>query len=149
MTRQISSKRRLCAAFTPIGLDHTDILGPTIEHIAGHKSGIMKAGVPAISVAQEQSARKELEKEASILGCDFQFIDTSTDLPVHYNVRLAAQKMNASLAIQLANAFLRRSNHQLTPEDILAGISNYTWPGRFHQVHQGSNGWFRILLTTH
>jgi dihydrofolate synthase/folylpolyglutamate synthase len=33
---------------TNIGLDHTDILGNTLEKIAGEKAGIIKPGVPAV-----------------------------------------------------------------------------------------------------
>ncbi len=31
-----------------IGLDHTDILGPTVEHIAREKAGIIKPGAPVV-----------------------------------------------------------------------------------------------------
>jgi dihydrofolate synthase/folylpolyglutamate synthase len=36
------------AAVTSIGLDHTDILGPTLEGIAREKAGIFKAQTPAV-----------------------------------------------------------------------------------------------------
>eukprot|EP00614_Pseudopedinella_elastica_P008502 CAMPEP_0172596638 /NCGR_PEP_ID=MMETSP1068-20121228/16468_1 /TAXON_ID=35684 /ORGANISM="Pseudopedinella elastica, Strain CCMP716" /LENGTH=509 /DNA_ID=CAMNT_0013395781 /DNA_START=186 /DNA_END=1715 /DNA_ORIENTATION=- len=36
------------SVITSIGLDHTRILGDTIEEIAGEKAGIMKAGVPVL-----------------------------------------------------------------------------------------------------
>jgi dihydrofolate synthase/folylpolyglutamate synthase len=36
------------AAVTSIGLDHTDLLGDTLEAIAREKAGIFKAGVPAV-----------------------------------------------------------------------------------------------------
>lgn len=37
-----------------LGLDHTAVLGNTIEEIARNKGGIYKPGVPALSVPQEQ-----------------------------------------------------------------------------------------------
>lgn len=33
---------------TNIGLDHTDLLGPTLAHIAAEKAGIIKEGVPVV-----------------------------------------------------------------------------------------------------
>ncbi len=38
----------LCAVFTPIDLDHTAILGNTVEAIAKQKSGIIKAGCDVV-----------------------------------------------------------------------------------------------------
>ncbi len=38
----------LCAVFTPIALDHTAILGNTLEEIAGIKSGIVKTGCDVV-----------------------------------------------------------------------------------------------------
>lgn len=39
---------------TSLGLDHTAVLGNTIEEIARNKAGIYKKGVPALSVVQEK-----------------------------------------------------------------------------------------------
>lgn len=41
----------LAAVITNVGLDHTEILGDTVEAIAADKSGIIKHGVPTISAA--------------------------------------------------------------------------------------------------
>lgn len=38
----------LVSVITPIGWDHVEILGPTIENIAGEKAGIIKPGCPVI-----------------------------------------------------------------------------------------------------
>ena len=38
----------IATTVTSIGLDHTDLLGDTLEKIAAEKAGIFKAGVPAI-----------------------------------------------------------------------------------------------------
>ena len=39
------------SVITSIGLDHTEILGDTIEKIAGEKAGIIKKGVPVFLTA--------------------------------------------------------------------------------------------------
>ncbi len=41
---------RVCV-ITNVGLDHTDILGKTVEAIAADKAGIAKAGIPLVSCA--------------------------------------------------------------------------------------------------
>lgn len=44
------------AIITSIGLDHTDILGATLEEIAAEKAGIIKPGIPLISGVEQQEA---------------------------------------------------------------------------------------------
>ncbi|HKA23547.1 MAG TPA: folylpolyglutamate synthase/dihydrofolate synthase family protein [Candidatus Eisenbacteria bacterium] len=50
---------------TPVGLDHTDLLGPTLAHVAAEKAGILKAGVPAVMAPQVASAGKVIEQAAA------------------------------------------------------------------------------------
>lgn len=50
---------------TSLGIEHTSILGNTIEEIAWQKAGIMKPGCQAFTVPQKySSAMKVLEKRA-------------------------------------------------------------------------------------
>ena len=39
----------MLTGITTIGLDHTEILGDTIEEIAAQKAGIIKQGVPVVT----------------------------------------------------------------------------------------------------
>ncbi len=43
------------AIITKIGMDHTAILGDTIEKIANEKAGIIKKGIPVVSQVQQKS----------------------------------------------------------------------------------------------
>ena len=43
---------------TSISLDHTEILGDTIEKIAAEKAGIIKKGVPVFFDGSSPEARK-------------------------------------------------------------------------------------------
>ena len=52
----------LCAIITTIGLDHTAVLGDTIEKIALQKCGIIKSGSPAVVSAQCKEAMAVVEK---------------------------------------------------------------------------------------
>ncbi|MEO6461753.1 MAG: Mur ligase family protein, partial [Candidatus Eisenbacteria bacterium] len=49
----------LCV-ITPIGLDHREILGDTLEAIAAETAGILKPAVPAVLAPQEPAARAVL-----------------------------------------------------------------------------------------
>lgn len=56
-------------AITSISLDHTQILGKTVEQIAREKAGIFKPGVPAITVPQVEPVMAVLrECAANIVG---------------------------------------------------------------------------------
>ncbi|MFM7146236.1 MAG: bifunctional folylpolyglutamate synthase/dihydrofolate synthase, partial [Actinomycetales bacterium] len=48
------------AVITPIGLDHTEMLGDTVELIAQEKAGIIKSGAQAILARQEPGAAEVL-----------------------------------------------------------------------------------------
>src|SRR5581483_2402918 len=50
------------SVITNIGLDHTEILGDTLEEIAADKAGIAKRGVPLVSTVDRPEARAVIEK---------------------------------------------------------------------------------------
>ncbi len=56
------------ATVTSIGLDHTDLLGDTLEAIAREKAGIYKPGIPAVVGEQSPSIRSLLETCARDVG---------------------------------------------------------------------------------
>ena len=49
---------------TPIELEHTDVLGSTLEEIAGEKAGIMKPGIPVFMGFQKPAAEKVFRRRA-------------------------------------------------------------------------------------
>lgn len=63
---------RLCAAqvtvITSIGLDHVELLGPTLADIAREKAGIFRPGVPALAACSPPDARAVLIAEAQRIG---------------------------------------------------------------------------------
>jgi folylpolyglutamate synthase/dihydrofolate synthase len=56
------------AVVTPIGLDHTEMLGDTIEAIAGEKAGIIKSGAIAVLAQQPVEAAEVLLHRATEVG---------------------------------------------------------------------------------
>jgi dihydrofolate synthase/folylpolyglutamate synthase len=55
-------------AITSISLDHRELLGPTVEIIAGEKAGIIKPGVPVVVGAQPPEVRRVLLDQAAAVG---------------------------------------------------------------------------------
>jgi dihydrofolate synthase/folylpolyglutamate synthase len=60
----------LVATVTSIGLDHTDLLGDTLEAIAREKAGIFKRDVPAVIGESSPEIRSLLVKYAKKAGAD-------------------------------------------------------------------------------
>ncbi len=57
-------EKPLATVVTPVSIDHTEYLGPTLEHIAAEKAGIFKRGSPAVIARQDSSALAVLERAA-------------------------------------------------------------------------------------
>ena len=51
--------------FTPIGMDHEKILGPTLTDIASDKSQAMRPGVPAFTAPHRKKARNSVKRPRS------------------------------------------------------------------------------------
>lgn len=61
--------------YTPIGLDHERVIGPTLADIARDKAGAMREGVPAVSARQEPLALDILTGMARRVGAPFFLAD--------------------------------------------------------------------------
>lgn len=60
----------LVCGITEIQLEHTAVLGDTIELIAGEKAGIMKPGVPCLTVPQAEGVLEVFENKAREVGAE-------------------------------------------------------------------------------
>jgi dihydrofolate synthase/folylpolyglutamate synthase len=117
---------------TPIGLDHTQWLGNTLEEIAREKAGIIVQGKPVISAIQDPSVERVLEKEANELRAPVEFI---REPMLGYPMSLAGdhQKWNAALAV----AAVHRAGFPLSSDSVSYALSHTNWPGRFETVKPG------------
>ncbi len=117
---------------TPIGLDHMQWLGDTLEKIAIEKAGIFVCGKPIVSAPQEPCVMHVLEKEANEVRAPIEFIDGPL---LGYPMALVGehQKWNAALAL----GALHRAGLALSTDSVRYGLSNVTWPGRFEVIRPG------------
>lgn len=65
----------MISAITNVSLDHTNILGNTVEEIAREKAGIIKAGIPVVSGASDERVKAVFRRKAQEVGT--KFIDTA------------------------------------------------------------------------
>lgn len=137
----------VACAIASISLDHRDLLGPTIEIIAGEKAGIMKRGVPVVTGAQEASVLEVFRAEAARVGAPFYarggdwtvvptaiglcFTDArgALDLPPP-SLPGAFQHDNAGIAV----AALRVSGLAVSDAAIAIGIGSAEWPARLQRL---------------
>nr|XP_043633363.1 folylpolyglutamate synthase-like [Erigeron canadensis] len=104
----------IVCGITPLGYDHMEILGNTLEAIAGQKAGIFKKGVPAFTVSQPPEAMQVLEDKASQLDVPLQVakqLDGNLLNGLHLGLAGEHQYVNAGLAIMLSSTWLQRTGH--------------------------------------
>ncbi|MDX2132206.1 MAG: cyanophycin synthetase [Planctomycetota bacterium] len=64
---------------TAIHVEHARLLGPAIEDIARHKAGIIKPGIPAVSVPQSAPVAGVLRARAAEVGTTLEFLGEDID----------------------------------------------------------------------
>lgn len=103
------------SVITNIGWDHSDLLGPTVEHIAAEKAGIMKSGVPVVIGEAEGAVARILHDTAATVGAPIIFVDPSAPLRHGPGLVGAHQERNARTALAALEAL--RSNGWRIAED--------------------------------
>ena len=114
---------------TSISIDHQGLLGESLREIAREKAGIIKPGVPVLTIKQHPDVMEVISATAREREAPLLVVTT----PVRgYEMGLAGQHQlwNAALAIAaLKSAGLR------FPDAILRkGIKEVQWPARFHRL---------------
>ncbi|BES95505.1 Folylpolyglutamate synthase [Nesidiocoris tenuis] len=135
---------------TSLGLDHTKILGDTLEEIAWQKAGIIKPGSLAFTVPNHSpSALEVLKKRAADKGVELMLVPELSDYGLDLSHLSLTIQLNASLAIQLTTAWMKlkydsngvsdKLNGMIAKIDklTLQGIQNCSWNGRFQQIKRG------------
>lgn len=131
---------------TNIGLDHTAILGDTVEQIAAEKAGILKPGTDCVLYQQQESVTAVFRARCEELGvplhiADFSAIVTEFDSlegqvfsyrgePCAIPLLGKHQRNNAAVALETV-AVLRRKGWKLPPEAVEHGLYAVSWPARF------------------
>ena len=143
---------------TPIGLDHTEWLGDSIEEIAAAKAGIIHSGATVVVAAQPEPAARSIltrcaEVGATVVreGVDFEVLTRTLavggqmlclqGLSGRYDdlflaLHGAHQAQNAAVALAAVETFLGAdpSTRQLDADVVREGLGSATSPGRLERV---------------
>jgi len=124
---------------TSLGIDHTAMLGDTIESIAWHKAGVFKEGVPAFTAPQPESALKVLHERAQERKTELIEVPQYTALnQIKLGLHGEFQKINASVAIAICASHLHKLGYSGLPDP---RDKEATLPAEFiaglEQVHLG------------
>lgn len=127
---------------TALGIDHTFMLGNTIEEIAWNKGGIYKKGTRALTVPQIPAALKVLEERAQEKGEELVVVDDSSVKGLGLGIPGSFQSGNAALAVALTTEHLNRLNIPVDAALTQQGLKDAFWPGRCQTIKDGEITWF-------
>ncbi|KAI5951838.1 MET7 [Candida jiufengensis] len=138
-----------------LGIDHTFMLGNTIDSITDNKTGIFKKGSPVFVSEQQEypKTHKQIEKRAKELGASsLEFVKADQLPDVQLGLSGEFQKENAALAVRLADTHLKAlgvdsglkigKDDKITslPEKFVVGLKNVDWPGRCQIIENKPEG---------
>jgi dihydrofolate synthase/folylpolyglutamate synthase len=134
---------------TSIGLDHCDMLGHTLEAIAGEKAGIIKPGRPVVMGRLPREAEAVVRKAAAAKGSRLVSVreEYGEDIARYPETNLEGeyQRWNAATAVLAAG---------LLPPALVPGagviepaLRSVAWPGRWQRIVLGDR--LAILDASH
>jgi len=148
--------RPIICIITPISLDHTQILGNSLEEIAREKAGIIKPGCWVVLSPQPEEAASVIsdicrEKKAKVVqaGKDITWHKIGGDLSPQSLV-IEGRRNNYQVSIPLSGDFqlenaasavaalevLGSAGFGISTADIARGLAQVKWPGRFHILQE-------------
>ncbi|MEC7565201.1 MAG: folylpolyglutamate synthase/dihydrofolate synthase family protein [Planctomycetota bacterium] len=152
----------IVTGITSISLDHTSLLGNTVEEIAIEKAGIIKQGIPLVHGCQQSEPRQQIEaiahqKSAPSLNAsrDIQFqikeqtkhYSTVKDVTIagHLSPKVwpeltiglpgAHQIQNAMIVLGIIQC-LKEQGYPVDDPKVIDGLANVSCPGRLEQIDQ-------------
>ncbi|MEK7812434.1 MAG: cyanophycin synthetase, partial [Candidatus Desantisbacteria bacterium] len=131
---------------TNISLEHTAVLGNTIEEIAVEKAGIIKQGIPVICGVMDEKAMSTIKNIAEERHAPF-YVVTNTDeyrqtvmrpyklSDIHLSLHGAHQLQNVACAV-LAAEVLEGQGVKINHDQIPYALAHTHWPGRLQVIGQ-------------
>ena len=139
------------AVLMNIGLDHTAVLGDTLEQIAAEKAGILKPGCEAVAYQQQESVLEVFRQKAREVGAGLHVADFSQLVPEFdslegqsftyrgepYALALLGdhQLRNAAVVLETVEV-LRRRGWRIPRDAVEHGLYATAWPARFEPVSE-------------
>ena len=135
---------------TSISFDHTNLLGNTLEEIAGEKAGIIKSGIPTVIYPQKAEALKVIENKCSemnsklyIANCDnfkfenvvnedrpYQLLKYNNEVDILLPLLGEHQITNLSVAMTSIEVLNNINMTNILLDSIVKSIKKVKWKGR-------------------
>ncbi|MGG4491681.1 bifunctional folylpolyglutamate synthase/dihydrofolate synthase [Metabacillus idriensis] len=139
---------------TSIGYDHMNILGNTIEEIAGEKAGIIKQGIPMLTSVADERALNVIKKKAKEMNASLYYdsfpvlshrpipsgerFEMKTPFSHYQNLEISMrgehQVQNAALAVMALDYLRANEWFHIDRQHVIKGLLQTSWNGRFEQV---------------
>jgi folylpolyglutamate synthase len=130
---------------TSLGIDHVGVLGSTLPEIAWHKAGIIKPGVKCFTTeTQKPEAKAALEEVAQKQKSELIYTTVDPSIQngsVKIGLQAEFQKINASLAKDIAKEWLSKRSVPTDEETIIKGLEQTRWAGRCETRHEKNITW--------
>lgn len=143
-------EKPVITVFTQISMDHTAILGDSLEQIAEQKFGIIKAGVPVVSVRQEENVMEQLRTICQRRGLKLCVAEPEKVRQIEYRLegtrfwyqgntfRLSQlgcyQIENAIVALETLYQLANMGFHKINISSIQSALQHTKWTGRFEII---------------
>lgn len=131
-TNVVERADKVCV-ITDIGLDHTEILGDTIEAIATQKAGIIKPGNTVFMCKQDEAALEVVRQTAAKQGAELYIIPRGSAIPFDYLPPF--QQRNIGLAASAVNFILERDEQTSLTDAAIEAASQLVVPARLQSMH--------------
>lgn len=128
-TNVISREDKICV-ITDIGLDHTGVLGSTIEDITAQKAGIIQNGNKVFCNRQEDNVLQGLQGAAQAKSAEL-FINPEEEFKTF-------KDRNFSLAKLVSNAIFKQDSKPELSAEQLEEARSVTIPGRMERYRIGN-----------
>ena len=139
------------AVIMNLGLDHTAVLGGTVEQIASEKAGIIKPDCEVVLYPQPESVTQVIRARCKEQGASLRIADFSRlvqdfdsldgqvfryrDIPCAIPLLGAHQRRNAAVVLETVEV-LRGRGWKLEEDAVEHGLYAVSWPARFELVHE-------------
>jgi dihydrofolate synthase/folylpolyglutamate synthase len=123
MTNQFNPSKKM-AVLTKIGLDHTAVLGSTIEEIAVQKAGIIQEGNQVITFTQSDSIIDQFQKATESQHAKMTIIPSENGVNGHYHLD------NLNLAVETVKQLAERDDWSFNETLAQEVIDKLVIPGR-------------------
>lgn len=147
----------LVSVITNVGMDHTQVLGNTMEEIAREKAGIIKPGVPVVTgetrpeilaVLKERALQtkstvyslqehffvEQAEEELGQQWIRYNSIHRRHEAAYRLTMNGIHQATNAAVALMTIDVLRNYFSFLLEEEEISRGLQQTRWPGRLEVV---------------